>query len=122
MADALLPRHALYYACLGEAFDGREAARIGLVNFSVDHKELHERVLLLAKRLMSKSPRALRATKQAMKQVRTMDVPQAYEYLTEKSRAMKLRDKDDSYNAGLRQFLDDKSYKPAFESFKLKTP
>ena len=28
VADAILPRHALYYACLGEAFEGDEAARI----------------------------------------------------------------------------------------------
>ena len=30
VADALLPRHAMYYACLGDAFDGKEAERIGL--------------------------------------------------------------------------------------------
>ena len=31
------------------------------------------------------------------------------------------RDKEDSYNTGLRQFLDEKSYKPTYEPFKLGT-
>ena len=63
----------------------------------------------------------LRATKQAIKHVRTMDVAQAYDYLAEKGKAIKVADKEDSYNTGLRQFLDEKSYKPTFEPFKLGT-
>jgi len=34
VADALLPRHAMYYASVGESFDGKEAERIGLINFA----------------------------------------------------------------------------------------
>ena len=44
---------------------------------------------------------------------------QAYDYLAEKGKAIKVADKEDSYNTGLRQFLDEKSYKPTFEPFKL---
>ena len=43
VADMVLPRHALYYACLGEAFDGKEAERIGMVNFAVPKKDLERR-------------------------------------------------------------------------------
>jgi trans-feruloyl-CoA hydratase/vanillin synthase len=68
---------------------------------------------------MKKSPAVLRATKQAIRHVRTMDVPQAYDYLAEKGKAIKAADAEDSYNTGLRQFLDEKSYKPTFEPFKL---
>jgi trans-feruloyl-CoA hydratase/vanillin synthase len=50
-----------------------------------------------------------------------MDVPQAYDYLAAKGQAIKTADKEDSYNTGLRQFLDEKSYKPTFEPFKLGT-
>ncbi len=50
-----------------------------------------------------------------------MDVPQAYDYLAAKGQAIKAADKEDSYNTGLRQFLDEKSYKPTFEPFKLGT-
>ena len=121
VADALLPRHAMYYACLGDAFDGKEAERIGLVNFAVPKKNLEARVTDLAERLMAKSPRVLRATKHAMRQVRTMDFGQAYDYLAEKGQAIRVGDKEDSYNTGLRQFLDEKSYKPTFEPFKLGT-
>ena len=39
VADAVLPRHALYYACLGEPFDGKEAARIGMINSAVPAEE-----------------------------------------------------------------------------------
>ena len=121
MADAVLPRHALYYACLGEPFDGKEATRIGLINSAVPAKKLEEAVTNLAERLMKKSPAVLRATKHCIRHVRTMDVPQAYDYLAAKGQAIKTADKEDSYNTGLRQFLDEKSYKPTYEPFKLGT-
>jgi len=104
VADTVLPRHALYYACLGEPFGGKEAAPTEL-----------------AEKLMKKSAAVLRATKQAIRHVRTMDVAQAYDYLAEKGKAIKVADKEDSYNTGLRQFLDEKSYKPTFEPFRLAT-
>jgi trans-feruloyl-CoA hydratase/vanillin synthase len=121
VADMVLPRHALYYACLGEAFDGNEAVRIGMVNFAVPPEKLEAATTELAEKLMKKSAAVLRATKQAIKHVRTMDVAQAYDYLAEKGKAIKVADKEDSYNTGLRQFLDEKSYKPTFEPFKLGT-
>jgi feruloyl-CoA hydratase/lyase len=121
VADTVLPRHALYYACLGDAFDGKEAARIGMINFAVPLDKLEAATTDLAERLMKKSPAVLRATKQAIRHVRTMDVAQAYDYLAEKGKAIKVADNEDSYNTGLRQFLDEKSYKPTYEPFKLGT-
>src|SRR5207302_555970 len=41
--------------------------------------------------------------------------------LAAKGQAIKTADKEDSYNTGLRQFLDEKSYKPTYEPFKLGT-
>ena len=120
VSDMILPRHALYYACLGEAFDGKEAERIGLINFSVPKKDLVSKTIDLAQRLMAKSPAVLRATKQAVRQVRTMDFDQSYDYLAAKGQAIKVGDTEDSYNTGLTQFLDEKSYKPTFEPFALK--
>jgi trans-feruloyl-CoA hydratase/vanillin synthase len=121
VADMVLPRHALYYACLGEPFDGKEAARIGMVNYAVPLEKLEDATIELAQKLMKKSPAVLRATKQAIRHVRTMDVPQAYDYLAAKGQAIKVQDKEDSYNTGLRQFLDEKSYKPTYEPFRLGT-
>jgi trans-feruloyl-CoA hydratase/vanillin synthase len=120
VADAVLPRHALYYACLGEPFDGKEAARIGMVNFAVPLAKLEQATTELAHKLMKKSPNTLRATKQAVRHVRNMDFGQAYDYLMEKSKAIKVGDREDSYNTGLRQFLDEKSYKPTYEPFRLR--
>lgn len=120
VADRVLPAHAMYYACLGEAFDGKEAARIGMINFAVPAAKLESAVIDLAKRLMQKSPAALRGTKQAIRHVRAMDVPQSYEYLMAKTLAIKVGDTEDSYNTGIKQFLDEKAYKPVREPFKLK--
>ncbi len=121
VADAILPRHALYYCSLGEPFDGREAERIGMVNFAVPPDKVREKVIELAGKLMAKSPRVLRATKQAVRNVRTMDFGQSYDYLAEKGTAIKVGDQEDSYRTGMSQFLDEKSYKPTFEPFKLNT-
>lgn len=121
VADMVLPRHALYYACLGKPFDGTEAARIGMVNFAVPPEKLEAATIELAQELMKKSPNVLRATKQAIKHVRRMDVDQAYDYLAEKGKAIRVGDAEDSYRSGMSQFLDEKSYKPTFEPFKLKS-
>ena len=121
VSDAVLPRHALYYACLGDPFDGDEAARIGMINYAVPDDALEAETVKLAEKLMKKSPAVLRATKQAVRKVRTMDFDQAYDYLAAKGQAIKIGDAEDSYNTGLRQFLDEKSYKPTFEPFKLGT-
>ena len=121
VVDSVLMRHALYYACLGDPFDGDEAARIGMVNYAVPEDELEDAVTKLAEKLMAKSPNVLRATKHAIRKVATMNYDQAYDYLAEKGKAIKVGDREDSYNTGLRQFLDEKSYKPTFEAFKLGT-
>ena len=121
VADTVLPRHALYYACLGEPFDGKEAARIGMVTYAVPAKQLHKATIDLAERLMKKSPAVLRATKQAIRHVRSMDVIQSYEYLAVKGQVIKLGDAEESYRTGMNQFLNDKSYKPTYEPFRLKS-
>lgn len=120
VTDTVLTRHALYYCCLGEPFDGKEAVRIGMVNFAVPREELRAKTIDLGERLIKKSPATLRATKQAVRHVRTMDYTQAYEYLAAKSASIKVGDKEESYKTGLNQFLVEKSYKPAHEPFRLR--
>ena len=120
VSDTIMPRKALYYCCLGEAFDGVEAEKIGFINFAVPKEDLVDKTIELAQKLMAKSPAVLRATKHAVRQVRTMDFDQSYDYLAAKGQAIKVGDPQDSYNTGLSQFLDKKSYKPTFEPFALK--
>ncbi|MGE0627385.1 MAG: p-hydroxycinnamoyl CoA hydratase/lyase [Hyphomicrobiaceae bacterium] len=121
VADAVLYRHALWYACLGEPFDGKEAERVGFINKAVPKDQVVAYTEELARKLIAKSPRVLRATKQAIRHVRTMDFGQAYDYLAEKGRAIKVGDAEKSYETGLSQFLDKKSYKPVHSPFKLGT-
>jgi trans-feruloyl-CoA hydratase/vanillin synthase len=121
VADSVLYRHALYYACLGEPFDGEEAARVGFVNKAYPADKLQEETEKLARKLMAKSPAVLRATKQAIRQVRTMDFQQSYDYLAVKGQALKVDDPEQSYKTGMRQFVEDKSYKPMYQPFKLGT-
>jgi trans-feruloyl-CoA hydratase/vanillin synthase len=121
VSDSILPRHALYYACLGDPLDGKEAARIGLVNYAVAADQLESEVERLAEKLKAKSPAVLRAVKQAMRQVRTMDFGQARDYLEAKDAAIRVSDPEQSYKVGLSQFLDKKSYKPVHQPFELGT-
>lgn len=118
LADTVLLRHAIWYSATGDAFDGREAARIGLVNLAVPQKRLKAEVAKLAGKLMTKSPRALRGAKQVIRMVRSMGIPEAADYMQEKKQAIQVGDADRSYHSGLHGFLDSKSYKPVYASFK----
>jgi feruloyl-CoA hydratase/lyase len=113
-------RDALYYACTGETFNGKEAAAMRLVNFSVPRKELKAATLKLAHLLLSKSPAAIRYTKECIRAVRGMDVAQAADYLNAKSDALRLRDPEKGRAEATKQFLDEKSFKPGLGAYKRK--
>lgn len=116
LVDTLRIRDAMYYAVTGRTFKGKKAAEMGLVNFSVPAKRLRAETVLLAKELMSKSPMVLAYTKQAIRQVRTMDMEQAYDYLIAKITALEAKDPERTRERGMREFLDKKSFKPGLQS------
>ena len=62
---------------------------MGFVNFSYPKAELREETVKLAKKLMEKSPAAMRYTKEAIRAVRFMNEPQAADYLNAKSDALR---------------------------------
>jgi trans-feruloyl-CoA hydratase/vanillin synthase len=115
--DTLSYRDALYYAMTGTTFDGVEAARMRLVTRSVPAGDLRAATTELARTLLSKSPAALRATKEALKSVRTMDHVQAFDYLAAKSATLKAADPERSRERALSQFLDEKSFRPGLGGF-----
>ena len=117
LTDTVLFRHAMYYACTGRTLDGIRAADIGLVTYSVPLAELREATVALARELMEKNPEVLRATKQAIRAVRTMNDDQAFDYLAAKGAEIKQRDRENAYQHGIKQFLDDKTYKPTFGAY-----
>ena len=102
----------------GDTFDGKKAKEIGFVNFSYPKEKLKDETIKLAKKLMEKSPAVLRYTKQALRAVRFMNKPQAADYLNAKSDALRFVDKEDSRTQGMKQFLDEKTYRPGFGAFK----
>jgi trans-feruloyl-CoA hydratase/vanillin synthase len=113
-------RDSLYYAMTGDTFDGKKAKEIGFVNFSYPKAKLKEETVKLAKKLMEKSPAVLRYTKEGIRAVRFMNEPQAADYLNAKSDALKLNDKENSRQEGMKQFLDEKTYRPGLGNFKRK--
>jgi feruloyl-CoA hydratase/lyase len=111
-------RDGMYYALTGDTFDGKKAKDMGFINFSFPRNELKHETIRLAQKLMEKSPAVLRYTKEALRAVRFMNEPQAADYLNAKSDALRFVDKEDSRTQGMRQFLDDKSYRPGFGPFR----
>lgn len=114
VADAMSYRDCLYYILTAEQFDGRRAAELKLVNYSVPAEELRGEAVRLARRLMEKNLNVLRAAKEAYRRVRTMeDYEQARDYLAAKSAQLRLSDSEKGYETGLSSFVDKKSYRPA---------
>lgn len=111
-------RDALYYAMTGDPFDGKKAQEIGLVNFAVPGSELRARTIELANKLKEKNPTVLRYTKEAVRAVRFMNEPEAADYLNAKSDALKLNDKERGREEGMKQFLDEKTYRPGLGNYK----
>lgn len=120
VTDAFRPRDAMFYACTGRTFNGKKAAEIGMVNYSVPLKNLKKEVIKLAKELMEKNPNVLRGTKHAIRATQNMDWTAAADYLAAKSAEIKQRDAargHDAYAEGIRQFIDEKAYKPVFSPY-----
>jgi trans-feruloyl-CoA hydratase/vanillin synthase len=110
-------RDALLYSLTGETFDGKKAEEIKLITKSVPAAELRKTTEEFARRFLKLNPETLRATKQAIKAVREMDVGQAHEYLMAKSAELRARDQEDGYRQGIKQFIDDKNYKPGLGAY-----
>lgn len=118
VADVMSQRDALYYIMTGETFDGREAAAMRLVNRAVPADRLRAETEALARRLMEKNPHVLRAAKTAFHHVRQMSWEQAFDYLLAKSDQTKYRDPERGDQEGMRQFLDEKSYRPGLQAYR----
>ena len=111
-------RDAIYYSVTGEQFSGKEAAAMKFVNKSVPLSSLQEETMTLARKLEAKSPAAVRYTKEAVRSVRRMSKEQALDYLNVKSDALKLNDPEGGRAKAMKQFLDDKVFKPGLGDFK----
>jgi trans-feruloyl-CoA hydratase/vanillin synthase len=113
-------RDAMWYSISGDTFNGKEAAAMKFINFSVPRANLRTETLKIARKLMKKNPWAIRYTKEAIRSVRTMNMEQAADYLRCKSDALQRVDKEQGRQEGMRQFLDDKSFRPGVGTYKRK--
>ncbi|WP_128255676.1 p-hydroxycinnamoyl CoA hydratase/lyase [Falsirhodobacter deserti] len=117
VAVELMPfRKAMYHAMLGEPIDGKTAAEWGLVNESVPLAQLRARVTEVAKILLEKNPVALKATKDAVRRVALMPYDEAEDYLVRAQEAANSFD-GEGPKEGIRQFIDEKSYKPGLGAY-----
>jgi len=116
VAELLPMRDAMYHAMLGENMTGQQAARARLVNESVPLSELKNRVTEVATKLLEKNAVALKATKDAVRRVREMTYDNAEDYLIRAQEASDNFDKE-GRKEGIRQFLDEKTYKPGLSSY-----
>ena len=110
-------RNAMYHALMGENIDGKTAAKWGLVNEALAHEELKKRVTEVAKVLLAKNPTALKATKDAVRRVSEMTYDNAEDYLIRAQEAANSFD-NEGRKEGIRQFIDDKTYKPGLGAYR----
>ena len=116
VVDLLSMRDAMYHALTGELIDGRKAAAWKLVNESLPLARLKARVTEVAKILLKKNPIALKATKDAIRQVREMTYDNACDYLIRAQEAANSYD-NEGRKEGIRQFIDEKTYKPGLGAY-----
>jgi len=111
VVDLMSMRDAMYHALTGELIDGKKAAAWKLVNESVPLARLDARVGELAAVLVKKNPVALKATKDAIRRVKEMTYDNAEDYLIRAQEAANSFD-NEGRKEGIRQFIDEKSYRP----------
>jgi trans-feruloyl-CoA hydratase/vanillin synthase len=111
-------RRAMYHALMGENIDGKTAAEWGLVNEALPLAKLRERVESVARTLLKKNPIALKATKDAVRRVGEMTYENAEDFLVRAQEAANFFD-NDGRKEGIKQFIDDKSYKPGLGAYDL---
>jgi len=116
VVELLSMRDAMYHAMTGENIDGRKAAEWRLVNESLPLAKLKERVREVATVLLQKNAVALKATKDAVRRVSEMTYDNAEEYLVRAQEAANFYD-DSGRKEGMRQFLDEKSYRPGLSAY-----
>ncbi|MBS0612747.1 MAG: p-hydroxycinnamoyl CoA hydratase/lyase [Proteobacteria bacterium] len=117
VAELMPMRKAMYHALLGENLTGKQAEAAGLVNESLPANQLLARVTEVAGKLLKKNLDTLKATKDAVRRVREMTYDNAEDYLIRAQEALNWHDKSDGRHVGMKQFLDDKTYKPGLGEY-----
>ena len=112
VADLMPLRKAVFHAMMGENLTGKQAEEQGLVTEAVPAERLLARVTEIAEALLKKDSQALRATKWAVRRMTEMTYENAEDYLIRLQEGLNWFDKSDGRHVAMKQFLDDKTFKP----------
>ena len=118
LVELMSARDAMYYTLTGETFDGKKAAEMHVVNEAVPADQLRARVSAIAASMLEKNPQTLKAAKDAVKRVAEMTVDASEDYLVVRQEALNYLDKSEGRKQGLKQFIDDKTYRPGLGAYK----
>lgn len=112
ISAVMRPREAVYYILTGDQFNGKRAAEIGLVTYSVPRAQLEEEVKKVVKKLCEKQPLALRACREAFRDSLLIpDMETALAYSTAKSDQLSFLQNSAWKDQGIKQFIEG-SYRP----------
>jgi feruloyl-CoA hydratase/lyase len=115
--DLMPMRDAMYHALLGEMLTGKQAAEARLVNESVPLAQLEARVTEVANKLLEKNLIILKAAKDAVRRVKEMTYDNAEDFLIRAQEAANFHDKTEGRKEGIKQFIDDKTFKPGLGAY-----
>jgi feruloyl-CoA hydratase/lyase len=118
LVELMSARDAMYYTLTGENFDGKKAAELKVVNEALPADQLRARVRQIADSMLEKNPQTLKAAKDAIKRVAEMTVDASEDYLVVRQEALNYLDKSEGRKQGLKQFIDDKTYRPGLGAYK----
>jgi len=109
LANLLRPRDALLYGLSGRTFNGKKAAEIGFVNFSVPLAKLETETMALAREIASKDIHALKATKDGYRFALEMTWEASMSYTFAKENELFVAQKGGWIEQGVGDFLGGKS-------------
>ena len=105
--------------CFGGAFGPLYACDLAVcadeAQFALS--ELRTRVRAMADVLLAKNPATLKAAKDAVRRVATMTFDEADDYLVVRQESLNFLDKSEGRKEGIKQFIDDKSYRPGLGAY-----
>ena len=116
VSEMLRPRDAMYYLLTGDLIDGKKAAEIGLVNFSVPLKKLDAALKNLLGKLLDKDEEALRFQKELYHNSLHIGYEEAWRLAAAMSAEQTALSKGKWPKEGVGQFMK-KKYKPGLGAF-----
>lgn len=115
LANIMRPRDAMLYALTGRPFDGKRAAEIGFINYSVPAGALQADVRALATELAQKNGEAMTATKEGYRHSLDMTWEASMAYTQAREGLLSKNQNDAFRTTGIGDFLKGQ-YKPGLES------